>query len=108
MDKLDVKPTSIPRAEIRNTEQAKNWIGELVREMLEWRCKCDVIVPDKTDAAILEQKRANYVFLTKQGRVTGALMTLKLCGLIDDRFYAEMKQKATNTLIPTVVGGFHQ
>lgn len=105
MDKLDVKPKDIPKAELRNKEQAEAWIAELMREMMEWRMKCDIIVPDKTNAAMLDQKRANWVFLTKHGRVTGSLMTLKLCGLIDDRFYAEMKQRADNTLIPTIVGG---
>ena len=105
MDKLDVKPTNIPHAEILNQEQAQNWVEELIEEMMVWRRACDVKIPNNKQIAVKTQQRALWSFLTKQGQVIGALKSLKLCGLISERCYLELNQKAINTLVPTVVGG---
>jgi hypothetical protein len=105
MNKLDVNPTDMPHAEIRNEEQAQNFVDDLVRQMTMWRNACDVPIPDKDNKAALEQRRAMWSFLTKQGQVVGALKAFKLCGLISERCYKEFHQKAINALIPTNVGG---
>ena len=104
MDKLDINSTELERASITNEDQARNWVESLINEMLVWRARCDVIIPDNTQETVVSQRRAMWTFLSKNGKVCGALSALKLCGLISDRCYTELNQKATNTLIPTQVG----
>jgi predicted RNA-binding protein Jag len=105
MEVLDVNATALPRASINNAESAQKWVEELIREMHAWRVACDVVIPDKNEVAVKAQRRALWTFLAKHGEVCGALKTLVLCGLISDRCYRELNQKAINSLIPTIVGG---
>jgi predicted RNA-binding protein Jag len=105
MERLDVNTTPVPRATITNSESAQKWVEELIRDMQVWRMACDVIIPDKNEVAVKAQRRAMWTFLAKHGEVVGALKTLALCGLISDRCYRELNQKAINSLIPTIVGG---
>ena len=104
MDRLNVNESEIPHAEIRNQEQAQRWVEELIEEMMIWRRACDVRIPDNNQMAVQTQRRALWTFLSKQGKVVGALKSLLLCGRISERCYTELNQKAINTLIPTVVG----
>lgn len=104
MNYLFEKGIDIPNGAIENQEQAERWVESLLREMLGWRQACDIPVPCNNDKAAQDQRRTLWTFLNKQGQVIGALKTLRLCGLISDRCYAELNQKAINTLIPTTVG----
>lgn len=104
MDPLDVGETPIPKAVIRDEASAQNWVEELVRDMLLWRRRCDVHIPDPTDMQVQVQRRALWTFLSKQGQVVGALKTLRMAGLISDRCYKELNQQAINSLIPSQVG----
>ena len=104
MDALDVNVTEAPKVTITTREHAVNWIDELLVEMLLWRAKCDVIIPDESQIMVQAQQRALWTFLSKHGQVIGALKSLRLCGLLDERGYKELHQKAINTLIPTEVG----
>ena len=103
MDTLNVGDQSLHRGEIRTEEQARAWVMGLVTEMLDYRQRCDIPIPDKNQHLIREQQRNMWTFLTKQGQVVGALKALKLVGMISDRGYQELMQKAVNTLIPSVV-----
>lgn len=103
MERLDVGGTSIPKATIETEDQAMSWILELVDEMTAWRAACDVPVPDN-DVSKKLQQRAMWTFLVKQGQVTGALKAFRMSGLISDRCFDELNQKALNSLIPSVVG----
>lgn len=103
---IDVNATDLPSgARVVDQVSAENWVAELIQDMLKWRAQCDVPIPDNNAIAAQVQRRALWVFLTKQGEVVGALKTLRVCGLISDRCYRELNQKAINTLIPSVVGG---
>jgi len=93
---LDVQPTEKPFAEITTKEQAINWLDELTADMLLWRDKC------RKQVTVDGARRALWTFLNKQGQVIGALKTLALVGLLDDRAYREYNQRAINTLIPDV------
>ena len=105
MDKpIDVNPTKMPKAEILSEEQAQNYVVELVDEMNHWRQQCNVSIPGNRAATVKQQQRASWTYLTKQGQVIGALSAFKLAGLISDRCYQELKQNATNAVIPSVVG----
>lgn len=104
MDKLDVNPSQAPRAELRTKENALNWIEELLAEMTYWRNQCRVAYPSNPELTVRQQRRALWTFLTKQGQLTGALKTLRLMGLLDERAYLEYNQKAINSLIPDLIG----
>lgn len=104
MDILDVNTKDMPKARIVDEASAQNWIEELVTDMLAWRHQCDVFIPDPTDVQVTVQRRALWTFLTKHGEVVGALKTLFMAGLISERCYAELNQRAINTLIPSQVG----
>lgn len=103
-DELDVSPKEVPGERITTKAQALGWVQELTSDMLRWREKCNVVFPDKPEETALFQKRALWTFLEKHGEVIGALKTLRLVGLIDERAYQEYNQRALNTLIPDVVG----
>jgi hypothetical protein len=93
--------------QIETEDQARNWILELVTDMKYWRMECDVSFPSAPDKTTQYQRRACWTFLTKQGKVVGALQALLLVGKISERCYAELNQQAINTLAPTVVGNTH-
>ena len=104
MDRLDVGARALPRVCLETEEQAIRWVEERVIEMIRARQACDVSIPGDQAATVIAQKRALWVFLTKQGRVTGALEALLLTGRISEICYVEQLQRALNTLVPSVVG----
>ncbi len=104
MSELDVHPTELDKATITTREQAVAWAEELTVEMLHWRQRCNVFIPGNINRTAVEQRRAMWTFLSKQGQLTGALKTLMLVGLLPERAYAELNQKAINALAPEVVG----
>lgn len=104
MDRLDVNSKPFETAELKTEEQRQKWLECLIDDMHHWRRKCDVIIPDQSEATVKAQQRASWAFLQKQGKVIGAISAMKVCGLISDRCFQEMNQKAANTLIPTIVG----
>ena len=77
---------------------------ELVDEMQRTRAACDVPYHGNDPDTVLAIKRMMWAFLQKQGQVVGALNAFRLTGLMGERAYAELHQKAINALIPTVVG----
>ena len=105
MDSLDVKTTEIPKAEIRTEEQATRVVEDFIRIMQGYRALCNVMVPDPGETLARTQQKNLWIFLTKQGQAEGALKAFKLAGLISDKCYVELHQKAINSLMPTVVGG---
>jgi len=104
MDRLDVQSKDAARAQIENEDQARNWVTSLVQDMLKARLKCDIPIPDRSEMSVKKHQRRMWSFLTKQGKVVGALQTLLKCGVISEAFYQEMHQRALNTLVPTNVG----
>jgi hypothetical protein len=104
MDRLDVGNAEVPRVKIETEEGAVKWVEELVSEMLDWRERCNVIIPGNSQATVTMQRRALWTFLEKHGQVVGALKSLLLVGMISPRCYTELTQRALNTLAPTVIG----
>lgn len=106
MDKkpLDVDAVGVPRAKVTDSASAEKWVQELMDRMLKLRAACDVPIPDKKDVTIKAQQRLMWSFLTAHGEVVGALKTLLLCGMISERFFNELNQRATHALVPTQVG----
>lgn len=105
MEPLDVNATALPIAQITNQESAERWVEELIQEMLQRRHRCDVPIPDNSEASVKAQQRAMWSFLTKHGEVIGALKTLVMCGLLSDNAFKALNQRAINALVPSVVGG---
>ncbi len=101
---LDVQATELGRKDIQTEEQATQFVLELVDEMVKWRQQCDVQIPDPTAVQVQMQRRALWTFLTKQGQVVGALKAFKASGLLSDRAFVELNQRAINTLVPSQVG----
>lgn len=90
--------------EITNEEQARNWVEALVADMQAWRDACNIRIPNPTEMQVRDQQRTLWNFLQKQGKVMGALQTLLLTNSINEKAYNEFKQKALNSLAPTIVG----
>lgn len=90
--------------EIKTVEQARKWVMYLVEDMHNFRQICDIKIPNPTETQVRAQQRALWQFLTKQGKVIGALQALLLTKKINDVAYKELKQKAINALAPTIVG----
>jgi len=90
--------------EVANEEQARNWVLSLLEDMQAWRDICTVYIPNPSAIQVNEQRRALWSFLQKQGKVMGALQTLLLTRQINEIAYKELKQKALNSLGPTIVG----
>ena len=104
-DGLDVGNSKLPQTKIETEAQARNFVLELVQDMLKWREECNTIYPDEgREQTVVRQHRAFWVYLTKQGQAIGALKAFLLAGLISERCFAELNQTSINTLIPTVVG----
>ena len=101
---LDVSPKAMPKAEIRTEEQATAFVEELTLEMIRWRNECNVKIPGNPNVQAQRQRKALWTFLTKQGQVVGAIKAFKLAGLISDKCFMALHQKALNSLIPSVMG----
>lgn len=93
--------------QVKTVEQATVFMNALISDMRKFRALCDIQIPDRTEKKVLEQKRVMWMFLQKQGKVMGALETLYLCGIVDEVFLNKFKEKATQALLPTVVGSFN-
>lgn len=100
-------PEKLLGEKIETEDQARNWVQELVVDMQYWRGECNVSFPGDAAKSVQYQQRACWTFLTKQGKVVGALQALLLVGKISERCYQELNQLAINTLAPTVVGNAH-
>ena len=90
--------------EITTVEQAQKWIIALVDDMQTFRNMCDIKIPNPTHEQVKAQQRVLWQFLTKQGKVMGALQALLLTRKINEVAYNELKQKAINAMAPTIVG----
>ncbi len=95
----DEKP---PRSKIRTEAQAINYIEELIDAMQRLRTACDVPYSGNDKTTIQMIQRVMWAFLNKQGQVVGALNVLSMVGLLSDRAYKELHQRAINALIPTI------
>lgn len=105
VDRFDVNDKALPQTKIETEAQAQNFVLELIQEMLKYREECNTIYPDEgREQTVVRQRRAFWVFLTKQGQAIGALKAFLLAGMISERCFTELNQTAINTLIPTVVG----
>ncbi len=97
-------PEKLLGEKIESEDQARNWVSELVQDMKFWRAECDVLFPHDAAKTAQHQRRACWTFLTKQGKVVGALQALFLAGKISECCYQELNQTAINALAPTLVG----
>lgn len=96
--------TSNPiKNKIKTETQALNYLQSLVREMTAARDACRIAVPGDLKLSVSMQKRAMWVFLTKQGQVMGALNALYGVGLVSDRAFNEFNNRAIKSLVPDVV-----
>lgn len=89
-----------PKAVIETEEQATNYVVHLVAEMQQYRAACDVACEGPRTVQAVQ--RMAWAFLVKQGQVVGALNAFRSAGLLSERAWAELHQKAINALIPTV------
>jgi len=102
-DRVNVHDKDAPQAEITTQAQALGWVEELILDMVKWRTECNIIFPESAVKTAKYQRKALWTFLQKQGQVVGALKTLRLCGMIPERAFAELNQKAINVLAPTTL-----
>lgn len=102
-DKL-IPDTKVPQVSIRTEAQATNYVEELADEMIRTRAACDVPYDGNDPATVQAIKRMMWAFLQKQGQVIGALNAFRMAGLLSERAWAELHQRAINALVPTVVG----
>jgi len=91
-----------PKVEIHTEAQAVNYVERLTTDMLDLRAVCDQLTKNpKTPELAL--KRSFWIFMKKHGEVIGALNAFRLTGMIPERAWVELHQKAINALAPTVV-----
>lgn len=101
---LNVGHSEDPIAQIDTEEAAINYVRGLIADMNLWRVKCDLYIPDKTNATVKAQNRILWTFLVKHGKVVGALQALLHVGKLSGRAYQLLNQEAVNSLVPTMVG----
>lgn len=96
-----IPETAPPQGEIKTEAQATNYVERLTIDMLDMRAMCDQLVkrPNTPEKAV---KRAFWIFMKKHGEVIGSLNAFRLTGMISERAWAELHQKAINALAPTV------
>lgn len=99
-DQLFLK-TKPPQVTIKTEEQATNYVVGLVAEMSKCRISCSLACQNKA-TSVGEAQRMSWVLLNKQGQVVGALNAFRLAGLISERVWIELHQKAINALAPTI------
>ena len=98
MAMLDVKETPRPHATIETTEQARNFVLELIQDMQGYRHLCDQY---NNQTTVRQKQKDLWCFLQKQGQVMGALKALHMVKKLDDRAFAELTQIAINALLPS-------
>ncbi len=104
IDGLNIPKTAPPQVAIKTEAQATNYVSGLVAEMQKVRAACDVSYQGNDPATVQAIQRMMWTFLNKQGQVVGALNAFRLTGMISERAWTELHQKAINAMIPTVVG----
>lgn len=85
-------------------DQIKNWILSLVEDMKQYRMRCDILIPNPTNAQIQQQRRDLWTFLQKQGKVLGAIEAMYFTNQISEIMFDELRNIALNSLAPTIVG----
>ena len=101
---LEIPGTDVEQATVQTVAQAMNYVDRVIVDMVKARNKCDITFPDNPSLTVAFQRRAMWVFLTKQGEVTGAIHALAAVGLLPDRAVDSYKQQAVEALLPKVVG----
>ena len=93
-----------PQYEIRTLEQGRDAALALLERAREARLKCDILIPNPSEALVTTQQKNFQKFLILYGSTLGALGALHRASLISDEAYTEIRKATTQLMGPTVVG----
>jgi hypothetical protein len=79
-------------------------IQALCQKVVQYRDRCNVVIPDDPETTAREQYRAYQRWNIYYGRALGALIAYRQASQIEDRIYEAMKARIQGTLASRVVG----